>query len=64
MPDDTEIWTAKRIAAMIDRLRHANVVTQQQLRRSSEQIALSEALLKLPVPKVWHPGTGYETPNE
>jgi hypothetical protein len=64
MPDDTKIWTAKRIAAMMDRLRHANVVTLQQLRRSFEQIAFSEALLKLPVPKVWHQTIPNEPPTE
>jgi hypothetical protein len=55
MSEGTEAWIAKHLAAKIDWLRQANHLTQQQLRRSYEQIALSEKLLKLAVPKVWHP---------
>ena len=55
MPNDSEIWIAKCVAAKLDRLRHGNNVTQEQLRKSIQQIAFSEELLKLPVPDVWHP---------
>ncbi|MDE1936762.1 hypothetical protein [Bradyrhizobium sp.] len=55
MPNDSEIWIATRIAAKLDRLRHSHNVTQEQLRKSIQQIAFSEELLNLPAPNVWHP---------
>ncbi|MDE2062240.1 MAG: hypothetical protein KGJ00_07505 [Bradyrhizobium sp.] len=55
MANDSEIWIAKCVAAKLDRLRHGNHVTQEQLRKSIQQITFSAELLKLPVPDVWHP---------
>jgi len=55
MPDDILEWIAKYVAVKIDRVRAGNLLTQEQLRKSFKHIALSEDLLNLPVPKVWHP---------
>jgi hypothetical protein len=48
-------WVEKYIAAKLEKLREGNERTRQQLRKSVAQIALSEELLKMPVPKVWPP---------
>ncbi|WP_245283344.1 hypothetical protein [Bradyrhizobium sp. WSM2793] len=48
-------WLANTIAARIERIKAANELTNEQLRKSYLQLGLSEALLQLPVPKVWRP---------
>jgi hypothetical protein len=53
--DDAVEWIAEYIAAKMERLRAANELTKEQLRRSYRQIALSEELLRAPIPKVWRP---------
>jgi hypothetical protein len=58
MPDDN--WVAHVIAAKIARLRTANALTLEQIRKSYEQLDISEKLLELPVTRVWHP----EPPKE
>jgi len=40
----------------IRRLQAANELAQEQLRRSYRQIALSEELLRAPIPEVWLSG--------
>jgi hypothetical protein len=52
--DDVE-WIAQYLAVRIERMRTAHGLTLEMLRRSCEQLARSEQLLKLGVPAVWHP---------
>lgn len=54
MPDEIAELVAKNIAMRLERLQAGNDLTREQLRKSIKQIAISEELLKLPVPKVWH----------
>jgi len=52
--DDAE-WIASYLAAEIERMRAAHALIREMLNRSYEQLAKSEELLKLGVPRVWHP---------
>jgi hypothetical protein len=58
MPNDRD-WR-DYIKALIKRGRIKEDMTHQMLRRSREQLARSEELLRQPVPVVWHP----EQPKE
>ena len=49
-------WSAERIAAMLERFRANGEREREMLRRSREQIAISQALLSLEVPKLWRTG--------
>jgi hypothetical protein len=48
-----EEWIAQYVELKITRLRAGNDVVREQLRRSYQQIALSEEVLKSPVPETW-----------
>jgi hypothetical protein len=51
---DDRRWVEHWCAMHVERMR-ASKVTRETLRRSYEQLAKSEELLKNPLPKVWHP---------
>jgi hypothetical protein len=60
MADEIAEWVARFEAAKLERIRAGNQLTRDLLQKSRKQLALSEKVLKLPVPKVWHP----EPPSE
>ncbi len=55
MSNDDAEWFARCMVAKIERIRAANELAREMLSRSYEQLAKSEALLRLGVPAVWHP---------
>jgi hypothetical protein len=54
MPND-KVSAALCMVEMRESLERRNEVTVAMLRRSYAQLEISEALLALAVPKVWHP---------
>lgn len=60
MADEIAEYVARVITVRMERMRASNALVQEQLSRSYKQITISEELLRLPVPKVWHP----EAPQE
>jgi hypothetical protein len=48
-------WVAMVTQAKLERLRSGNLLAEEQLRRSYQQIVISKELLRRPVPRLWHP---------
>jgi hypothetical protein len=48
-------WLERYIEARLIRVQRGNDFTQELIRRSHKQIAISQDLLSRKVPKVWHP---------
>ena len=48
-------WLERYIEARLIRVQRGNDFTQELIRRSHKQIAISRDLLSREVPKVWHP---------
>ena len=55
MSDVSIEWLEAIVAGQLERQRSANELTKQIVIRAYERIAISEALLKFKVPRVWHP---------
>jgi len=54
LPSDLE-WLQSCVQTRLERLRASSDLTAELLRRSYEQIDMSEQLLSIEVPKVWPP---------
>jgi hypothetical protein len=57
MPYEAD-WVAHSIAAKLDRMRAANDVTHEMLRRSRAQLTVSYELLRIEVPNTWRTARG------
>lgn len=55
MSNESVPWSLQCLTVRLERLKAANELTREMLRRSYEQLAISKDLLKRDVPKVWHP---------
>jgi hypothetical protein len=48
-------WIEQHVAPVRKRTRRGAELTQRVLQRSYERLEISEALLRTPLPGVWHP---------
>ncbi|RXG85616.1 hypothetical protein [Bradyrhizobium vignae] len=60
MLDKQTDFVARLVTAKIERIKAGTERAQEQLQRSYRQLALSEKVLQIPTPKVWHP----ESPDD
>ncbi|UQR67602.1 hypothetical protein LRP30_21135 [Bradyrhizobium sp. C-145] len=55
MPDEETDFVARLVTAKIERVKAGTERAREKLRESYQRLALSEKVLQIPIPKVWHP---------